>query len=144
MKPLPRFVPNWPVTRPAMWLAFAILIGVLVYVSNRTGSAGPEHPVIYWDKLQHFVFFVGGAMAFGACLRATFPWHWSVIFLLVILVLSTLALTDEINQLRITGRSGGDPFDWLADLLGTVAGLAVLKLFYAKPSTKNTGTSAGD
>jgi len=94
-----------------MWLAFAIWIGLLVYVSNRTGSAGSDHPVFYWHKLQHFVFLVGGAMAFGACLRATISWHWSVIFLVVIVVLSTLALTDEINQLRITGRSGGDPFD---------------------------------
>lgn len=144
MKPLPRFVPNWPVTRPAIWLAFAIWIGVLVFVSNRSGSAGAEHPIIYWDKLQHFVFFFGGAMAFGACLRATFPWHWSVIFLVVIVLLSTLGLSDEINQLRITGRSGGDPFDWLADLLGTVAGLALLRFFYAKPSTTNPRTPAGD
>lgn len=144
MNPLPRFVPNWPVTRPAMWLAFAIWIGVLVFVSNRSGSAGSEHPIIYWDKLQHFVFFVGGAMAFGACLRATFPWNWSVIFLVVIVLLSALGLSDEINQLRVTGRSGGDPFDCLADLLGTVAGLALLRFFYAKPSKKNTGTPQGD
>ena len=147
VKSLPRFFPKWPVVVPAMWAAFGVWVAMLMGVSCRSGDAGAVHPILYFDKIQHFAFFFCGAMALGACLRATFSLRWSAIFLVVIVTLSVLGLTDEINQLRFAGRSGGDPFDWLADLIGSASGLIILqRFFYERPESPGApgpGTPAG-
>jgi len=144
VKSLPRFVPNWPIVLPAMWGAFAVWVYLLLWASCRAGDAGTVHPIFYFDKILHFTFFAGGAMALGACLRGSTSLHWSVIFLVVIITQSVLGVSDEINQLRFSGRSGGDPFDWLADLLGSAFGLIILRQFFYErprsPHTTNSGT----
>jgi VanZ family protein len=131
-----------------MWCGFAIWVAILMYKSCESGNAVPPTPIFQFDKILHFIFFAGGAMALGSCLRATLSIHWSAIFLIVIVTLSILGLADEINQLRITGRSGGDPFDWLADLIGSSAGLAILRHFFYErkrpENKKDPGTQDGN
>ena len=139
---LPSFLPQWRILTPALWLVFIIWAGILIIVSSRPGIPGPEPSILGFDKLQHFVFFASGAMVFGAALRATFKLHWATLFLIVIVTLSFLGLADETNQLFVEYRSGGDPFDWLADLIGTSCGLAFLRTFYAKRPPENPGTPA--
>ncbi len=129
---LPIFFPRWRIAVPLLWLTFAAWIALLFYASSQPGKIGPENPILYWDKILHFTFFSGGAMSLGASIRATFAIRWATIFLVVMILLCGIGLGDEIHQLFVTGRSGGDPFDWLADLLGTAAGLAVLRLLYAQ------------
>ena len=141
---IPPYHPQWKIFAPAFWLAFLVWVGLLMYVSSQPGKVGPEHPILYIDKVQHLVFFAGGAMAFGAAIRATFAIRWATLFLVVIVTLSFLGLADEIHQLFVTGRSGGDPFDWLADLIGTSTGLAFLRKFYAKRPRENPGTPEGN
>ncbi|MFZ4776757.1 MAG: VanZ family protein [Terrimicrobiaceae bacterium] len=137
MRALPRFFPDWKIFVPAFWLAFFVWTGILMFASSQPGIPCPETPVIGIDKVMHFFFFASGAIALGAALRATFHMHWATVFLLVIVVLSLLGLADEVHQLFVVGRSGGDPFDWLADLTGTCGGLAVLRAFYAKRPREN-------
>lgn len=121
-----------------MWCGFAVWVAILMYKSCEPGDAAPPCAIFQFDKILHLTFFAGGAMALGSCLRATLPIRWSAIFLIVIVTLCILGLGDEINQLRITGRSGGDPFDWLADLLGSAAGLAILRhFFYEREGPEN-------
>ena len=141
---LPFFLPRWKVSVPGLWLVFVAWAGLLVYESTRPGNAGSEHPILYFDKIQHLVFFFGGGMSLGAAMRATFPIRWSTIFLIAVVALCGLGLADEIHQLFVTGRSGGDPFDWLADLIGSACGLAVLRSFYAKRPRENPAPPPGD
>jgi VanZ family protein len=75
-------------------------------------------------------------------MRATFPIRWATLFLIAVVALCGLGLADEINQLFVTGRSGGDPFDWLADLIGSACGLTVLRSFYAQRPRENPGAPA--
>lgn len=144
MRALPRFFPDWKIFIPAFWLAFFVWTGILMFASSRPGIPYPGNPILGTDKLMHFFFFAAGAMALGAALRATFHMHWATVFLTVIVSLSILGLADEVHQLFVVGRSGGDPFDWLADLTGTCAGLALLRTFYAKRPRENPGAPAGD
>lgn len=142
MREIPRFLPKWKILVPAFWLAFAMWIGILIWVSNLPSVPGPATSVLGVDKVEHFVFFAGGAMALGAAIRSTFTIRWATLFLIVIVALSFFGLADEIHQLFVTGRSGGDPFDWLADLTGSACGLALLRTLYVKrPSeSANPGT----
>lgn len=146
MREIPRFLPKWKIVAPAFWLAFAMWVGILIFVSSRPGVPCPDSPVFGFDKVEHFVFFCGGAMALGAAIRSTFTIRWATLFLIVIVTLSFLGLADEIHQLFVTGRSGGDPFDWIADLTGSACGLALLRTLYVKrPSeSANPGTPGTD
>ena len=141
---LPNFLPDWKIWKPALWLAFFLWVSFLIYASSHPGKPGPEHGIMFADKLQHLVFFFAGGISLGAAMRATFAIRWATLFLIVLLILCSLGLADEINQLFVTGRSGGDPFDWLADLGGSAAGLATLRHFYAKRPRENPETPAGD
>jgi len=139
---LPFFLPPWKIFVPAFWLLFLIWMALLIFVSSLPGNAGPDIPIQHADKILHFLFFAFGAVSFGAALRSSFSIRWATIFLVVIVSLSALGIADEIHQLFVTGRSGGDPFDWLADLIGTCSGLALLRTFYAKRPPENPGTPA--
>lgn len=141
---LPSFLPQWRILTPALWLGFIVWAAVLFIVSSLPGIPGPELPLLGIDKLQHFLFFASGAIVFGAALRATFHIHWAALFLIVIVSLSFLGLADETHQLFVANRSGGDPFDWLADLIGTSSGLIILRSFYAKRPPENPAAPAGD
>lgn len=129
---------------PMLWLAVAFWVGFLIYETTQPGTAGPEQVILYYDKLLHLAFFFTGGIILGAAMRATFAIRWATLFLFALVVLCSLGLADEIHQLFVTGRSGGDPFDWLADLIGSASGLAVLRHFYAKRPKENPGTPAGD
>ncbi len=141
---LPYFLSKRKIWAPVLWLAFFAWICLLIYETAQPGNAGPEHRILYYDKLQHLAFFFAGGFVLGAAMRATFALRWATLFLIVLLILCTLGLADEIHQLFVTGRSGGDPFDWLSDLGGTAAGLAAMRHFYAKRPRENPGTPAGD
>ncbi len=142
MREIPRFLPKWKIFAPAFWLACAAWAGILIFASSQPGIPCPETPVLGMDKVMHFLFFAAGAMSLGAAIRATFPIRWASLFLVVIITLSVFGLADEIHQLFVTGRSGGDPFDWLADLLGTSCGLVLLRTFYAKQPRESTDSGA--
>lgn len=141
---LPNFFPRLRFAVPLLWLIFGVWVLVLVYASTRQGVPGPFQPVLGFDKVEHFLFFFWGALSLGAAIRATAAIRWSTIFLIVFLVLCSLGLADEINQLFVPNRSGADPFDWMADLAGTAAGLAVLRRFYGKRKAADPAPSAGD
>ncbi len=128
---LPFFLPRSKWLALTLWLLVATWLGILIYVSSQPPQLKGFHPFPHFDKVLHFVFFGAGAATFGAALRASFAIRWATIFLVVMVVQCGLGLGDEINQLFVTGRSGGDPFDWLADLIGSASGLAVLRKCYA-------------
>ena len=85
----------------------------------------PDFP--WKDKAIHFAFFAGGAFLMSAYLQAWWGQRWKRIFVTTLIVFAILGAVDEWHQLSVVGRSGGDIFDWLADVLGTMGGVAALK-----------------
>jgi len=141
---LPSFFPKFRFAGPLLWVIFFGWVLVLVAASTREGVPGLPQPILGFDKVEHFVFFFCGAISLGAAIRATASIRWSTLFLIVFVVLCSLGVADEINQLFVAYRSGGDPFDWMADLTGTAAGLAVLRTLYGKRPSANPAPPSGN
>jgi VanZ family protein len=106
---------------PAVWLA-ALLVwfGVLWFCSTIEGSGEPP-PLPHFDKVLHFTYFFGGGILAAGWLHALKP-DWKRIVPVAVTLLAVLAFIDEWHQCYTPGRSGADPWDWLADLLGSYCG----------------------
>jgi VanZ family protein len=87
-----------------------------------------------WDKAEHFLAFAVGAGNLALGLRWSARWSNARVALVSIAAISGFGAVDEIHQLFTVGRSGGDPFDWLADTLGAAAGVALILFIYARYS----------
>ena len=110
---------------PAVWLAALLLwFGVLWSLSSLPGSEQPQlFP--HLDKLLHFTYFFGGGILAAGWLHAIRP-EWKRIVPAAVTLLAVLAFIDEWHQCYTPGRSGADPWDWLADFLGAFCGACAL------------------
>lgn len=108
--------------------------GVLWVFSSST-TAGPEMPPIqHVDKIAHFGFFFGGGgllSAFLYRLNSERP-NWKLIVSVAVAVLAAVGALDEWRQSFVPGRSGNDFGDWIADLLGGLAGAFVFKAIHRR------------
>jgi VanZ family protein len=125
MKPLNRAGTWW-----VMLLCWATL---LFYFSSQPGSGHPLS-IPHFDKVQHFgYFFVGGLVlqrALGLFRPALKP---GLCIVIGAIVAALVGASDEYHQTFTPGRSGNDPWDWLADTLGgTAAGLFFARWFSSK------------
>lgn len=101
----------------ALGLAIAIVLGL--FVLGRLPGAGNLF-LPPWDKLAHFCVY--GVLAI--CLRlgtGNMPWKY------VVLITAAVGLLDEIDQAFIPGRTAAAA-DFLADLFGSLAGVAAYKV----------------
>jgi len=76
---------------------------------------------------------MGGAGLFTTWLllwKGTTSRH-AIRIVLPIAFLLTVAALDEFQQSLSPGRSGNDPFDWLADALGSITGVWLANRFHA-------------
>ncbi len=119
---------------PRPWFAgFLCWAAYLFILSSNPGSVTEGAPqVIHVDKILHFGYFMG-----GAGLLTTWLLLWkgpgcrrAFRIVLPIVFLCLIAALDEIQQSFSPGRSGNDPFDWLADALGTIAGTLIANRFH--------------
>ena len=106
-----------------LWLALACWAGGILWLSSLTPQELPGAAFVFSDKFNHFIAFtVGGWLAASALRasssRATVPSR--IIF--AILLVAVFGAIDESLQRFTPGRSGGDPYDWIADFLGAVTG----------------------
>ncbi|HEY8991358.1 MAG TPA: VanZ family protein [Luteolibacter sp.] len=114
-----------PHTHPLAWLAlWAVWSAVLWKLSSgpMPMQIGPEIP--FFDKICHFGYFFGGAGLLSAFLFRLSPDRprWTLILTVCLLAGLAVGRLDEWHQTWIPGRSGNDIDDFLADLLGTLAG----------------------
>jgi len=114
---------------PRLWLCAVILWALALYMLSSLPRVAPaEAPEIpHFDKVMHFGYFMGGAFLFTThlllkhglnarrLLRIVFP----------ILLFAVIGALDEYHQSFTPERSGNDPFDWLADLLGAATGIFI-------------------
>jgi VanZ family protein len=121
---------------PAPWFsALAFWIGLLWLLSSIPGAnRGPE--IDHIDKVAHFGYFFGGGLLFAGCLLSLSrkaP-DWRKIIGFTVLAMAIIGFLDEWHQTFTPGRSGADPWDWLADLLGGTAGAFFLKSLHRRLS----------
>jgi VanZ family protein len=119
---------------PAIWFAaFLGWFAALWFCSSLPGSAQPM-PVPHLDKLLHFSYYLGGGLLFAGChfrLQPAQP-AWGRILGAAIVAMALIGWLDEWHQTFTPGRSGADPWDWLADLLGGAAGALILKAIHRR------------
>lgn len=121
------------VRNPFLWLAaFAIWFGTLWWLSSRKNDFPPGLDFRFSDKLLHFGWFFGGALMFSAFLYRFDPDspRWGRSLALTVLVVGLTGALDEWHQSHVPGRSGNDPADFAADLLGAFAGAMVFRKAY--------------
>ncbi len=106
-----------------LWSALVIWAGAILWLSSLSPSELPPAAFLAWDKLNHFAAFTVGGWLTASTLRISRPrmGPTAAIFLAVAL-LAGFGAMDEAAQLLTPGRTGGDVYDWIADLLGALAG----------------------
>lgn len=106
-----------------LWLAVLFLLSA----SSRVAEVTPDIP--NFDKIAHFGYFLGGSGLLCAYLYRRKPHdpNWKVIIGCVIAAIAVTGCLDEYHQTFTPGRSGNDPFDWLADVTGATVGALVFK-----------------
>ena len=118
------------VRNPSLWFAaFAVWFGTLWWLSSRVNHFPPGLDFRFSDKLLHFGYFFGGALLFSAYLfrlRPSVP-RWGRVLALTVIVVGLTGALDEFHQSHVPGRSGNDPADFTADLLGAFAGALVFR-----------------
>lgn len=124
-----------------LFLFWATTLYFLSSFATTIPEAGPEIP--HLDKMLHFGYFFGGGgiLATFLLLKKGLITPFSIRILLPMATLAVIGALDEYNQTFTPGRSGNDPFDWLADVLGAAAGILlahklhphILRLSSVKP-----------
>lgn len=120
---------------PAVWFSASLgWFGLLWFFSSLEGSPQEPPPFPHFDKVAHFGYFLaGGFLLAGGWFRCHAKRQsWAGLVLTISLGIAAIGLIDEWHQCFTPGRSGGDPWDWLADLLGGTTGAFLLKLIHRK------------
>ena len=112
------------------WLACFLLWFAVLWILSSSSNVGKYAPhIANFDKVEHFGYFFGGSGLLCAWLfrlRPDRP-NWKAIISTAVIVIALTGWFDEWHQSFTPGRSGNDPYDWLADLLGATAGAFVFK-----------------
>lgn len=119
---------------PALWLAGLLVWFGTLWALSSLHSAGPRIDVRHIDKLMHFGYFLGGGWLFAGWrfrLAPAAP-DWRRIFFSTVTAMALVGAIDEWHQTYTPGRSGGDPWDWTADLLGGAAGALALRAVHQR------------
>ena len=117
-----------------LWFAGFLIWVVALYLLSSMPKvlpeSGPEIP--HLDKVVHFGYFMGGAfiLATGILLRKGTDTRPFFCIFLPALLFTVIGLLDEFHQTFTPGRSGNDPFDWLADILGSFTGILLANRFH--------------
>lgn len=118
---------------PALWLLASLTwLAALWYFSSQPGGSGPQWNVPHADKILHFICFSGGGFFIAGCIKCLGgdEMSWPRAIRLTILISAGLGWLDEWHQCRVPGRSGADPWDWLADVLGGTTGATAVLLLH--------------
>jgi VanZ family protein len=102
---------------------FAVLVWAValwILSANPSLHSGPSFPLK--DKLLHCIYFCGGASCLLIALfgKASPVPAWRTLVLRSLLFTAIIGALDEFHQTFTPGRSGNDPWDWLADVTGGV------------------------
>jgi VanZ family protein len=105
------------------WLALLCWAGGILWLSSLAPRELPEAAFLAWDKINHLLAYtVGGWLAASALRLARPAAPVAGRIVLAIAAIAAFGILDEMLQMLTPGRTGGDIGDWIADVLGAVAG----------------------
>lgn len=120
----------WLPRNPRFWLAAFVIWFLSLWILSSFALPGDLNaPIDNFDKIAHFGFFFGGSGLLCAYLYRRNPDqpNWPKLILTAILVIALIGVLDEFHQSFTPERSGNDPFDLLADVLGATVGALTFK-----------------
>lgn len=127
------------------WLAVFAWAATIYWFSSQSGADIEKINLLdLWDKAAHFVAFAGGGVPMVLALRWSFGWSPKKVLIVSALLLSCYGAADEFHQLYTPGRSGADPFDWVADTLGAFAGSLLTLSIHARSQSPHRPAPSGD
>jgi VanZ family protein len=116
-----------------LWLALLCWACGILVLSSLTPQELPEAAFLFWDKANHFLAYALGGWLAASVLRVSRPGiRIATGAILAVIAIAVFGALDELLQTFTPGRSGGDIFDWTADLLGAVAGALISLLTYSR------------
>lgn len=125
-------------SRPQFWFGVVGLWFAILFALSSISLKFPPGPQItYADKFQHALYFTIGATCLHVGLRLS-KTQWGLLFVLGLTVLfcALIGAFDEFHQTFTPNRSGNDPADWLADVLGGFIGSGLGHLLYLRLKAK--------
>jgi VanZ family protein len=124
MLKLPRFL-----STPMLWRVLTLIwFGVLWWLSSQSFLPKPGD-FEGADKWEHITFFAIGGTCFLLGLRlAGRARSFGTALGLTLAFCALIGVVDEWHQLYTPGRSGGDVWDWTADVTGGLVGTLVALL----------------
>lgn len=136
---LPRFISS-----PVLWHALVIAWAALLYSLSEQSHLPSPATFEGIDKIQHAIYFAAGGACFLLGLRlAGFARKTPTAILLTVLFCATVGGLDEWHQTYTPGRSGGDVWDWFADMTGGLIGAFIALGVEKWLTSAGTTTSAG-
>jgi VanZ family protein len=107
-----------------------ITLCVLSSFSKVLPTEAPQIP--HFDKIAHFGYFFIGGFILVTWILLKHGTQSSLLarFLFPIIFFSIFGAIDEYHQTFTPGRSGNDPYDWLADFLGGSLGVMIANYFH--------------
>jgi VanZ family protein len=97
---------------------------------------GPKIDVVGIDKVEHAIYFAVGGMCLALALAlrgktahsALLTAPWRKLALITLLAGAAVGWFDEWHQSFTPGRKGLDVYDWMADVLGSLAAVPLARL----------------
>ena len=125
--------------RPAFWwLACLLWAGLLFWLSSRPAFHPPVAVrIAHADKIAHFTYFFLGGAFFSMALHSLKPRAPGKLVLTVLAAAATAGAIDEFHQSFVPNRTGNDPGDWLADVLGATAAATILGTTILRPARRH-------
>ena len=127
-----------------LWVAWLCWAVSMLWLSSLPPTELPQAAFLFSDKAEHLIAYaVGGwlaATAIRASRRTATATGW---FVPAVLLVAAFGALDEAVQTFTPGRTGGDLYDWIADLLGALAGALVSLLVHRHGIARRTGPAAG-
>jgi hypothetical protein len=112
----------------ALWVLVVLIWAALLWILSADSHPpmGPSFPMK--DKLLHGLYFTGGTGAFLLAQRGHRWIHLPFFHMALtgMIFAGLIGALDEYHQTFTPGRSGNDPWDWLADICGGYLGAGLL------------------
>jgi len=110
------------------WLSVLLVMTAIFVMSSVPGDKKPSDPFPHADKGEHFIVYGVLAFTLYGAIRSTAPNRRGMFHIIAPLVIATLyALSDEIHQGFVPGRSKSIPDIW-ADFIGALVVVSVMHL----------------
>ncbi|HEY5753150.1 MAG TPA: VanZ family protein [Chthoniobacterales bacterium] len=129
-----------PVQDWTLFGLWALAICILSSMSAQDLSDVPEG-LLHQDKVNHAIAFAAGSLLLARALHRNTRLRGLRLFFAAVGGIALFGACDELHQLFTPGRSGGDIYDWAADVTGGTIAATLFVIFYGRPRSERTDFS---